>query len=347
MSEQLRQTQQEAGAIFAEGASIPLSFNNDRDAIAAAREGTALCDRSHWGLIRLTGEDRASFVHNQTTNNINSLQVGHGCETVFVSSTGRTLDLASAYVTEDALILLVSPNTSQSLIDWMDRFIFPFDKVELADISSENAIFTLIGSASDASMEKLGIEWASDRSPGSHQLVPMGESQVRVAVGSGLALPGYTFIVPIQEAVAVWKQLTATGAVPLGDRAWEALRIQQGRPMPGRELTEDYNPLEAGLWQAVSFDKGCYIGQETIARLNTYKGVKQRLWGIELKAVVEANTPVTLDGNKVGILTSCTATEAGALGLAYVRTKAGGAGLTVQVASQSGELIKVPFLTHE
>lgn len=58
-------------------------------------------------------------------------------------------------------------------------------------------------------------------------------------------------------------------AVPLGDRVWEQLRIQQGRPAPDQELTEDYNPLEAGLWQTISFEKGCYIGQETIARLNT------------------------------------------------------------------------------
>ena len=74
------------------------------------------------------------------------------------------------------------------------------------------------------------------------------------------------------------------------------MRIQQGRPKSDRELTEDYNPLEAGLWQTISFEKGCYIGQETIARLNTYKGVKQKLWGIKLDRSVSPQTPIFVDG---------------------------------------------------
>jgi hypothetical protein len=117
--------------------------------------------------------------------------------------------------------------------------------------------------------------------------------------------------------------------------------------MPERELTEDYNPLEAGLWQTISFSKGCYIGQETIARLNTYKGVKQQLWGVRLGAPVQPGSVVTLEGEKVGKLTSFTETERGLFGLAYIRTKAGGVGLKVQVAEVEGEIVDVPFLTHE
>ena len=116
--------------------------------------------------------------------------------------------------------------------------------------------------------------------------------------------------------------------------------------MPEQELTEDYNPLEAGLWKAISFEKGCYIGQETIARLNTYKGVKQRLWGIKLSESVEVGTWITLDGEKVGILTSFTDLES-PFALGYVRTKAGGEGLQVQVREASGEVVAVPFLSHE
>jgi folate-binding protein YgfZ len=133
----------------------------------------------------------------------------------------------------------------------------------------------------------------------------------------------------------------------LGDRLWECLRVQQGRPFPDQELTEDYNPLEAGLWYAIAFDKGCYIGQETIARLNTYKGVKQRLWGVRLDRPVAPGTPVTIDGVKVGMNTSYAAIEGENWGLAYVRTKAGGSGLRVNVGTASGELVSVPFLRHE
>jgi folate-binding protein YgfZ len=135
--------------------------------------------------------------------------------------------------------------------------------------------------------------------------------------------------------------------VELSDRAWEMLRILQGRPVPDLELTDDYNPLEVGLWQTVSFNKGCYIGQETIARLNTYKGVKQYLWGIRLNDATEPGTVITIGEEKVGKLTSYTTTPDGHFGLGYIRSKAGGVGLKVQVGETEGEIIAIPFVSHE
>jgi tRNA-modifying protein YgfZ len=341
MMEDLRKVQTEAGAIF-EG-DIPVSFNNDRTALQAATEGVALYDRSHWGIIKISGGDRLRYLHNQSTNDFQILKPGQGCETVFVNSTARTIDLTTAYVTEDAVLILVSPHRRQKLMEWLDRFIFPMDKVELNDVSTDFAVFNLIGKQSDLLLQELGMEAIIDRPQNNHQAI----DSLHIAVGNGLAIPGYTFIVPIAESASIWTKLIAGGAIPLGDRCWEQLRIQQGRPTPDRELTEDYNPLEAGLWQTISFSKGCYIGQETIARLNTYKGVKQRLWGVKLDAPVEPNTTVMLENDRVGILTSYTDTENGSFGLAYIRTKAGGAGLKVKVGNTSGELVAVPYLSHD
>ncbi|NEP29822.1 MAG: folate-binding protein, partial [Moorea sp. SIO3I6] len=157
----------------------------------------------------------------------------------------------------------------------------------------------------------------------------------------------YTLICPAENAAQVWQTLTTAGAIPIGDRVWEQLRIQQGRPAPGHELTKDYNPLEAGLWKTISFSKGCYIGQETIARLNTYKGVKQRLWGIRLSAPTDLGSVITVDGKKVGKLTSVTETDQGLFGLAYIRTKAGGVGLKVLLGDVEGEILAVPCLSHD
>ncbi len=347
MSQELQELQQASSAIFNEEGTIPLSFGNDSEAIAAAKIGTALSDHSGWGLLKLSDRDRAKFLHNQTTNNINSLQPGQGSHTVFVNSTGRTIDLVTAYVTEDAILVLVSPNRRQQLLDWMDRYIFPMDSLNLEDISGQYAIFSLMGNQSDTLLKKLGLEAIIAQPEASHQLLKLEQTEVRIAVGNSLALPGYTFFVPLDKSAQVWSILTTAGAIPLGHNPWEKLRIQQGRPFPNKELTEDYNPLEAGLWQAISFNKGCYIGQETIARLNTYKGVKQRLWGVELNTSVEPQTPVYIEDKKVGILTSCTPTEAGAFGLAYVRTKAGGEGSEVKVGETTGKLVAVPYLTHE
>ncbi len=181
----------------------------------------------------------------------------------------------------------------------------------------------------------------------SHQLLTVNDLEVRVAIGNGLGLPGYTLIAAAPDGAKLWETLTEAGATPMGDRVWQELRIAQGRPFPDCELTEDYNPLEAGLWKTISFNKGCYIGQETIARLNTYKGVKQRLWGIRLQAPAQPGTIITVDDDKVGKLTSVTETDSGIFGLAYIRTKAGGIGLKVKVGDIEGEIVDVPFLTHE
>ena len=312
----------------------------------AVREGVAICNRSHWGKILVSDSDRLRFLHNQSTNDFERLQPGQGCDTVFVTSTARTIDLATAYVTEDAVLLIVSPSRLQYLIDWLDRYIFFADRVKLQDVTSESAVFSLIGPTSDALLEQLGVNTIIGQPLATHQVIQLADIEVRVAVGSGLATPGYTIIVPIEKAATVWSLIVETGAVPLGDRLWEQLRIEQGRPAPDQELTEDYNPLEAGLWQTLSFTKGCYIGQETIARLNTYKGVKQYLWGIRLDAPAPPGSVITVGEEKVGKLTSYIETENGSFGLGYIRTKAGGAGLKVQVGETRGEVVDVPFLTR-
>ncbi|WP_414549247.1 YgfZ/GcvT domain-containing protein [Anabaena sp. CCY 0017] len=324
---------------------MPTSAIDAKDvaAIEAATAGVAVCDRSHWGRIRVSEDDRLRFLHNQSTNDFQSLQPGQGCDTVMVSSTARTIDLVSAYILEDAVLLLTSPSRRQSLFQWLDRYIFYADKVQLKDVTDETSTFSLIGAKSDAIVEKLGAGAIIGQPYGNHLQI----DEVIVAVGSGLAEPGYTLILPTSEKAQLWQQILELGAVELSDRAWDMLRILQGRPAPDAELTDDYNPLEVGLWQTISFNKGCYIGQETIARLNTYKGVKQYLWGIRLNAPVEVGSAIAVGDEKVGKLTSYTETANGHFGLGYIRSKAGGVGLKVQIGETEGEVVEIPFVSHE
>ena len=307
MIQQLHDILAVLGATF--DSYIPVSFGNDLEALEAAQNGVVICDRAHWGLIKVTGGDRLRFLHNQSTNNFERLKPGEGCDTVFVTSTARTIDLATAYITDDAVLLITSPNRYKYLLEWLDRYIFFADKVELSDITDKNAIFSLIGAQSNALVTKLGLEAIIGQPLGNHQLI----SDIQIAVGSGLTNTGYTLIVPAENAANVWKSLVEAGAVPMGDWVWEQLRIKQGRPAPDKEITEDYNPLEAGLLQTISFDKGCYIGQETIARLNTYKGVKQNLWGIKLNAPAEIGSVIMVGEEKVGKLTSIVESDRGFL----------------------------------
>jgi tRNA-modifying protein YgfZ len=334
------------GAIFtADRSTVPESFGNDNVALTAVSAGVVVIDRTHWGRIVVSGEDRLRFLHNQSTADFTSLSVGMGCDTVLINSTGRTIDLALGLVLSDEVLLLVSPQKTETIYQLLDRYIFFADKVYLQDISAETATFSLVGPASEAVIQALGgqVEGIAH----SHETVSVGAATVRIVRDSGLALTGYTLMVALEQAVAVWQKLVELGAVPLGEQGWEELRICQGRPAADAELTADYNPLEAGLWQTISFTKGCYIGQETIARLNTYKGVKQQLWGIKLQGAVAIGSPLLVGAEKVGVVTSYLATTHGHRGLAYVRSKAGGVGLQVQIGDTTGEIVDLPFVSHD
>ncbi len=293
------------------------------------------------GLLALEGEDRLRFLHNQTTNDIQSQSPGQWLETIFVNSVGRTLDLATVYVDEDRLWIQVSAAQRQPLLDWMDRYIFPFDKVALADLSDEYRAVILLG---DQAVEQLQAWQLNIPVGGQWSQQAWSGHNVLISPQTGLDLPGFTLLIPtdaIEQLAACWQSLPV-----MTDQQWQTLRVFQGRPQEGRELTEDYNPLEVGLWRAVSFEKGCYIGQETIARVNTYKAVKQQLRRLQLAHPVPVGTTVTVEGQKVGIVTSVAPTPP-AIALAYLKTKYAAPGQTVTLGETTGLVEAAPYLRHE
>jgi tRNA-modifying protein YgfZ len=333
------------------------------DAYWAAQQTVALADRRHWGQIEVSDADRLRFLHNQTTNALQTLQPGQGCDTVFVTSTARTIDLVTAYVGSSSVRLLCSPDMAQPLIDWMDRYIFFADRVKLTNVSEQAGALTVVGPNATECLQQLGladtIATLVDAPEGQHSTTEIDGLPLSVAVGTGLALPGYTLLFAANVAEPIWQRLLETGIAVLSASDWERLRLEQGRPMPVHELTDDDNPLEAGLWQTISFNKGCYIGQETIARLNTYQGVKKQLWGIRLAADsvddsatessitdLEVGTPIWHGQEKVGTLTSWIPTPEGIIGLGYIRTKAGGAGLSIRVNDWVGNVVEIPFASR-
>jgi tRNA-modifying protein YgfZ len=331
------------------------TLNNLSTTLQAAQTGAVIYDSSAWGKILVGDRDRLRFLHNQSTADFEKRQVGEAVDTVFVTSTARTIDLATALILDNEVLLVVSPNRREYLVNWLDKYIFFADRVTLKDVTDSLASFTLMGTESASILARLGCPNLMELNQGSHQLYQVDGIEVRIAIGTELGLPGYRLIVAggaspeenRSQSAALQQSLTNLGAITLGEDAWECLRISQGRPKPDAELTEDYNPLEVGLWQTISFSKGCYIGQETIARLNTYKGVKQYLWGVKLAGSVAVGTVITVDGEKVGVLTSCSEIDGEIRGLGYVRSKAGGVGLKVMLGDVEGEIISLPFVGHE
>ena len=163
--------------------------------------------------------------------------------------------------------------------------------------------------------------------------------------GSGLRAFG-----PPAAVETLWQHFAAAGAQPIGAATWEILRVEQGLPLLGRELTQDYNPWEAGLDLAIHLDKGCYIGQEVIARLDTYDKVKQHLVGLRLSAAELPTTgqPLRDGAREVGRITSAVHSPSlGPIALAYVRRSACAAGTALDASGAQATVVPLPFLSHE
>jgi len=333
----LRDAQEACGAEFAEGSDVPERFGNELEALAALEEGAALVDRSDSGVLRVTGEDRLRFLHNLTTADVEGLEPGQGCDTVFVTSAGRTLDLATLLVQGESVLVICSPGMDATLEEIMNKYIFPMDKVEVGNLSGEMAMLTLVGGGAAEMLGGVGLPPSAGAGMyGEHALYKCGEGPVLFANSSSLSFPGVTLLMDVDAAGDVWEVLEQAGAVPMGTEAYECARIVNGRPKTGLELTEEHNPYEAALVHTVSLQKGCYLGQETLARLATYDGVKEELWGLRFAASVGDPPPpgarvwaaddAARTGRPLGVVTSSMRLPGGVAGgpsaaLAYLRRK--------------------------
>ncbi|KAF3598772.1 hypothetical protein F2Q69_00036797 [Brassica cretica] len=339
------------GGIVSEDGVVE-SFDNDDEALDAFDNGVVVVDLSHFGRIRVSGDDRVHFLHNQTTANFECFSTGQGCDTVFVTPTARTIDIAHAWIMKNAIMLMVSPTTCQSIIEMLNKYIFFADKVEIKDITKQTCLFALAGPKCNQIMSKLNLGDLIGQPYGKHQHYSFDGMPITVGVGSLISDEGFTMLMSPGGAVSVWKTLLSEGAVPMGSEAWEKLRVLQGRPAPERELSKEFNVLEAGLWNSISLNKGTHedLGQETIARLITYDGIKQRLCGLELSAQAEPGSTITFDGKKVGKLTSYTRGRNGSshFGLGYIKKQAASVGTTVTIGEDiSGIVAEVPYLSRQ
>ena len=311
----------------------------------AARTGAALRDAQASFRLYMRGADHLDFLHRMTSNDFHNLQLGHGLEAVFIEQRARILDLATCYRGPDATALILSPDSRAAIPAWLDRFIFA-EALELADRTDETAMFELIGPhAARLVAHVLDADLAKFQD---HQLLdPQVVDGLWLARTAG---PGLRAFGPPAAVEALWQRLTTAGAHPIGAATWEILRVEQGLPLLGRELTQDYNPWEAGLDRAIHLDKGCYIGQEVIARLDTYDKVKQHLVGLRLSTAELPTTGQPLrDGvREVGRITSAVHSPSlGPIALAYVRRSACAEGTALDAGGTQATVVSLPFLSHE
>ncbi len=262
-------------------------------AYRAAREGVAFADFSDWGWVRLTGRDRLDLPHRLSTNDLKKLEPGQGAAAVLASATGRVMALLTVYAGESDVFLRTLPGQGAGVARYVNSMIFWQDQVEVADLTPAASQFALYGPHAGTLLEALTEQKLGSIKPYGWRVVDVARQPASLNRGGPLEAPDWFLVVAPSARDAVLDALQSA-APQLDLEVTDVLRIEAGLPAWGRELSEQVTPLETGLLPAISFNKGCYTGQEVIARQTNYDKVTRNLVGLEFAAgtaVADANEP--------------------------------------------------------
>ncbi len=308
-----------AQMVQVDGVSVPGRYTTPEEEYSAVRRYAGFFDLSHFGKLRVTGKDAADLLNRISTNDLNGMRPGMGKQTFLATEKGRVVDLCTVYAQQEGLLVRTSPNNSDNVKKWIEKFVISED-VKVEDVTNDFPMFFVAGPGAASFLKEFAHSsykafldvskmprfnfirtfLGSSSGPGARDVFL---SRTDFAMGNG-----YLLLVNPNDTESIWNSLLDNaktyGAVPAGLETFEILRIENGMPLAPHELNEDVNPLEVDLLEAISDNKGCYVGQEVIARLQTYDKVRRRLVGL----VAESKMP---HGAKVFDSTEGTANEIG------------------------------------
>ncbi len=305
-----------------DGWLIPSEFHSLKTELKLLSEGRGVVDFSDRGILELSGKDTIDFLHRISTNDFLSPDSPSGIQTLLLSEKGRVLDSILVIRWEGKILAVTSRSGEQHAKEWLERFII-MDDVSVRDATGEYALLArpLGGNAADQPLRYL---------LGSSVITKYFETDTE-------------FLITNKDATVV-TQLEDKGLAQAGDDAYEAFRIGKGIPRYGKEITGEFNPLELNLRSQISFDKGCYIGQEIVARLDTYQKVKRRLCLVRWSESIPNSGAAILisEGREAGLLTSRSpeiGEDNSMMGLAVVRKEYAVKGGKIRAKLNDAEVI--------
>lgn len=318
-----RQTQQ--GAVLAPD-NIPLHFGDQAAEYTAALEGAILLDRSHEARLSLQGKSSLDLLNRISTNKLTDLPRNTGKPTIFINANARIIDRAMVFQREADVLLLGEPGRGPALTQYIQRNIFFGDDVVVQPLAASHRQFDLHGLQAQAVIE------AIDPTLSTLALLQISTSEiagcpVHIARQKPVIGSRWTLLVPDEHAETIWATLTngtlTPSPKPAGSIIYNTLRVRAGLPNSGRELSSDYIPLEVALWDEVSFNKGCYTGQEIIARMESRGRLAKTLVSLKLESFVSAPADVynSETGRSTGTLTSSVTAPTGEIfAIAMIKT---------------------------
>ncbi|MFZ1994649.1 MAG: glycine cleavage T C-terminal barrel domain-containing protein [Solirubrobacteraceae bacterium] len=303
----------------------------------AATEACGLVDRSGRGKLALTGADAKAFLQGQVSNDVEGLTPGTGCYAAFLTPKGKMLGDVRILDAGDEILLDTERVALQELFNMVRRFSVGY-AVELHKRTVQRGMVSLLGPQAQAVCATGELGEAQD----AHAAVLIDGIAAR-AIRTDL---GIDLLCDAEDTEALIEALTSRGAVPVSETVADCVRVERGRPQYGVDLDDSVIPQEANLNdRAVSFTKGCYVGQETVARL-FYRGKPNRqLRGLKLSAPVATGAEITFGDRVVGTVGSVAESPVlGAIALALVRREAPpGSEVVVGADQVDGVVVELPF----
>lgn len=313
----------------------------------AAQTGSVMIDATAWGRLKFTGASRLDFLHRMSTNDVAKLQPGQGAATVFLTPIARMIDRTVLYARENETLLVTSRGNQTRVFQWLRKYIFFNDDVQIKDVSAETAMISLYGAEANQAIRRISGEDLAGLSLHHWREVALKDQSVLIARADPFGGEGFHLIFDVAAHALIWQTLLDAGVIAISDAAYQVLRVEAGQPEFGRELGDEYIPLEAGLWPDVSFSKGCYTGQEIIARMESRQKLAKHLVGLRFEDEVELPAGLFVDGHEAGTVTSVVhSPRLGWIGLGYVKMQGQD---TPVVESRSGEravgaqIVVLPF----
>jgi glycine cleavage system T protein len=341
------------GAILAayHGADVPLRFRDSRSEHESVRKSAGLFDFSFRSKFTLVGDHRVSFLHRIVSNEVKSLSTGQGTYATLLNAQGRILVDLRIYADQDRLWVDTDADLAEKAMTTFKHYIIG-DRVEIEP--SELYAVALQGPQSRRAVQcLLGSKVARLEREMDHCVVEYEGRPARAVRLSSTAEEGYEVWLQSEGLKHFWRAALDGGmASACGTEALESLRIEAGIPRYGQDLAEDTLALEAGLLNALSFNKGCYIGQEIVERARSRGHVNWKLMGLRLEAGAQVPKPgeaLTQDGKTVGEVTSACFSPSfdRPLALAYLRREVSEPGTRLAFATGSAaEVMQLPFLSR-
>ena len=347
------------GALLADYAGwlLPSHFGDPAIEYQSVRSSAGLLDLSDRAVLTITGPDRMSYLQGLISNDLRPLLPGQGLYAAFLNQQGKVLGDCRVLCTEDSLVLELWEPIKRKILDHLNRYLVA-DEVEIDDLAGRYASFSLQGPAAEAILQNFLHNDRCPQQPLAHSMVQLDGVETRLCRYSHTGEHGFDLTVSAPEVETIARRFSDAGSSYsirwVGQEARQQLRVEAGIPLYGIDVTEENLILETGLNHAVSFTKGCYLGQEVVERIRSRGHVNRQLAGLLIEGAnpASAGSKIISADKEIGWITSSVFSPAvrAPIALGYIRRDQCSPGTRLVVQDDSTALnstvTALPFIAH-